>query len=71
MPFLCPFLLDCEMPDQVGHDGGGRSGVTGWTRLHEIGVWEASGCKRGGGNGGFRPKGCRVYTWGLCGAVFL
>ena len=26
MPFLCPFLLDCEMPDQVWHDGGEQVG---------------------------------------------
>ena len=35
--------------------------MTGWTRLHKITIWDASDCKRGGGNGGFRLKAVRVY----------
>jgi hypothetical protein len=35
--------------------------MTGWTRLHKIAIWDASDCKRGGGNGGFRLKVVRVY----------
>ena len=38
--------------------------MTVWPRLHESGILEVFWCKRGGRNGGFGPKGCRVYTWG-------
>ena len=35
--------------------------MTDWPRLHKIAIWDASDCKRGGGNGGFRLKVVRVY----------
>ena len=38
--------------------------MTGLPRLHKIAIWDASDCKRGGENGGFRLKAVRVYTQG-------
>ena len=53
------FLLDCEMPDQVGHDGRGRSGMTVGMVGHDGGE-QVGHDVRGRSGGRYQPGGALI-----------